>query len=54
MSTVAWSFVVLHDFLKKTDVKQYLANEVSEVSFDSSTLHNVNQVQLHHQNQEVK
>ncbi|EMC2421762.1 hypothetical protein ACE4WX_10875 [Enterococcus faecalis] len=54
MSTVAWSFVVLHDFLKKADVKQYLANEVSEVSFDSSTLHIVNQVQLHHQNQEVK
>ena len=40
--------------LKKADVKQYLANEVSEVSFDSSTLHIVNQVQLHHQNQEVK
>ncbi|MBW9290868.1 hypothetical protein FG870_05135 [Enterococcus faecalis] len=54
MSTVAWSFVVLHDFLKKNDVKQYLASEVSEVSFDSSTLHIVNQVQLHHQNQEVK
>lgn len=54
MSTVAWSFVVLHDFLKKADIKQYLANEVSEASFDSSTLHIVNQVQLHHQNQEVK
>ncbi|OJG67803.1 hypothetical protein RV09_GL001914 [Enterococcus moraviensis] len=36
MSTVAWSFVVLHDFLKKDDVKQYLANEVSEVSLEAS------------------
>jgi hypothetical protein len=47
MSTVAWSFVVLHDFLKKADVKQYLANEVSDVSSRKPT-------KLHHQNQEVK
>ncbi|EFU86026.1 hypothetical protein HMPREF9507_02626, partial [Enterococcus faecalis TX0309B] len=39
---------------KKKKKKNSGEKEGGEVSFDSSTLHNVNQVQLHHQNQEVK